>query len=273
MSENILDKILKTKRKEVADLHKSVDLATLMAQEEAAPPVRDFFGALTKPPSRGVNLIAEIKKASPSKGLIREDFDPANLAKIYAAAGADALSVLTDEQYFQGHLDYLRQVREAVDLPIIRKDFIIDPWQVFQARAAGADAILLIAAALQADELVELMELADQLGMTVLLEIHNAAELAKIRGAKKFPPKNVNWLMGINNRDLTTFEVDLDTTVNLIPAITEDVPIISESGIATQYDVEHLASAGVSGILVGETFMRQENVAQAVEKLLGPLPE
>ncbi len=144
MTQNILDKILKTKRKEVADLHKNADLAFLAAQVEQAPPVRDFFSALAKPPRRGVNLIAEIKKASPSKGLIRKDFDPVSLAHAYSAAGADALSILTDEQYFQGNLDYLRQVREVVDLPILRKDFIIDSWQLYQARAAGADAVLLI---------------------------------------------------------------------------------------------------------------------------------
>ncbi len=269
MLENILDRILKTKRKEVAELHNSSDIETLKAQANRAEPTRDFLAALVKPSSVGMNLIAEIKKASPSKGLIREDFDPPTLAGAYARAGADALSVLTDEQYFQGHLDYLRAVRQVVDLPILRKDFIIDPWQVYQSRAAGADAILLIAAALPADELIALMKLAGQLGLAVLLEVHNAEELAKVTSAWDFPPAETKWLLGINNRDLTTFDVDLATTLELLPLVGSDVPVVSESGIATRQDVDRLASAGVRAILVGETFMRQDDISQAVKQLLG----
>ncbi|MCK5114227.1 MAG: indole-3-glycerol phosphate synthase TrpC [Phycisphaerae bacterium] len=269
MAQNILDKILETKHKEVAKLHKECNFDDLLAAAQTAPPTRGFLAAMSKPPKRAVNLIAEIKKASPSKGLIRQDFDPPGLAKSYAAAGADALSVLTDEQYFQGSLDFLRQVRAAVDLPIIRKDFIIDPWQIYEARAAGADAILLIAAALEPDKLVELMTLAGQLDLCVLLEIHNRDEYEKVITAKNFPPK-CDWLLGINNRDLTTFDVDLNTTIQLLRQVEalEKIPVVSESGIQTHDDVKRLAAAGVSAILVGETFMRCENVADGVAAML-----
>lgn len=271
MPQNILDRILKTKRKEVDELHNRTDFATILAEARRMPPSRDFFSAIAKPATRGVSLIAEIKKASPSKGLIRENFDPTSIARAYASAGAEALSILTDEQYFQGHLDYLRSARRAVDLPILRKDFIIDPLQVCEARTAGADAILLIAAALPAEELVELMKLAAQLGLAVLLEVHNAEELTKVSSARGFPPAGVNWLLGINNRDLTSFEVDLTTTLRLLPDVDDNVPVVSESGISGREDVERLRAAGVRGILVGEMFMRQDNIAQAVEQLLGPV--
>jgi indole-3-glycerol phosphate synthase len=220
-----------------------------------------------------VNLIAEVKKASPSRGIIRADFDPVAIARAYAQAGAQAISVLTDEQYFQGKLEYLRDIRQQVALPILRKDFIIDPWQVYQSRQAGADAILLIAAAMSVDQLVELMARAGELGMAVLVEVHNARELEQLWAASDFPPAGVDWLMGVNNRDLTTFAVELATTLNLLPQMPLGVPVISESGIATPQDVQRLAKAGVRGILVGETFMRQDDIAQAVDRLLGPVAE
>jgi len=270
MPQNILDKILKTKQQEVAELHNCTDLAHLQARALQAPAVRNFLAALTKKPRRGVNLIAEVKKASPSKGLIREAFDPVAIARAYAAAGADAISVLTDEQYFQGKLDYIQAIRSEVSLPILRKDFIIDAWQVYQSRTAGADAILLIAAALPVEGLVELMTLAGELGLAVLLEVHNAEELDKLSSVADFPPTGVDWLLGVNNRDLTTFDVDLATTLNLLPQLPCDVPVVSESGIATRQDVERLAQAGVRGILVGETFMRQDDVGQAIKQLLVP---
>lgn len=269
MSKNILHTILETKHKEVEELRARTSLEALQAAAATAPRVRNFFTAVTKPPTRAVNLIAEVKKASPSKGVIREDFDPVELAKAYETAGADALSVLTDETYFQGHLDYLRAIRQAVDLPLLRKDFLIDPWQVYEARAAGADAILLIAAALPAGELMDLMILAAELRLTVLLEVHNADELMRVRSLVGFPHKAYS-LLGINNRDLTTFEVDINTTLRLRELAGDDVPIVSESGIVTPQHVSRLAAEGVNAVLVGETFMRQENIVQAVHHLLGP---
>lgn len=270
MSKNILHTILETKRKEVARLHEMTTLETLQAQAAQAPPARNFFSAVTQPPKRGVNLIAEVKKASPSRGVIREDFDPVALARAYQAAGAQALSVLTDETYFQGHLDYLRAIRQTVDLPLLRKDFIIDPWQVYEARAAGADAILLIAAALPPGEIMDLMILSAELRLTVLLEVHSADELLRVRSLVGFPHRAYS-LLGVNNRDLATFEVDLNTTLRLRELAGDDVPVVSESGISTPQDVERLAAAGVCAILVGETFMRQPDVGRAITDLLGPM--
>ena len=267
---NILHTILETKRKEVAQLHQTTSLADLQAQAAEAPPAKNFFSAVTQPPKRRVNLIAEVKKASPSKGVIREDFDPVSLAKAYEAAGAQALSVLTDEQYFQGHLDYLRAIRQAVELPLLRKDFIIDPWQVYQARAAGADAILLIAAALPPGEIMDMMILSAELRLTVLLEVHNADELMHVRSLVGFPHKAYS-LLGVNNRDLTTFEVDLKTTLRLRELADGDVPVVSESGISTPEDIDKLAAIGVSAVLIGETFMRQPDVGKAITDLLGPM--
>lgn len=271
MAPNILDRILETKHKEVDKLHKECNFNDLLAGAESADPTRKFLAAVSKPPKRSLNLIAEIKKASPSKGLIRQNFDPANLAKSYALAGVDALSVLTDEQYFQGSLDFLRQVRQAVDLPILRKDFIIDTWQIYESRAAGADAILLIAAALKPEKLVELMTLAGELKMCVLLEIHDRDEYQKITETKNFPPK-CHWLLGINNRNLTTFDVDLNTTIDLLKHVMKTaakIPVVSESGIQTPDDVKRLAASGVSAILVGETFMRYDDIADGVRFLMG----
>ncbi len=268
MSQNILDKILKTKRKEVAQLHESLDLDQLKQQAKDVPRPKNFFAAVTKSPSRLMNIITEIKKASPSAGIIREDFDPVEIARQYAAAGADALSILTDEQYFRGCLDYLKAVRQAVDLPILRKDFIIDPYQVYESRAAGADAILLIAAALPAGELMDLMILAAELKMTALVEVHSADELMQVRSMVGFPHKKYS-LLGINNRDLTTFNVDLATTTRLAELAGEDAEIVSESGIKTRKDVEKLKKAGVKAILVGETLMRSDDISRAIENLLG----
>jgi indole-3-glycerol phosphate synthase len=269
MPKTILDNILETKRKEVEALKAQTTLEDLKRAAADARPVRNFYQAITRKPTRPVRLIAEIKKASPSAGIIREDFDPAELARQYARAGADALSVLTDERYFQGHLDYIRQAGEACDLPILRKDFIIDPWQIYQARAAGADAVLLIAAALPTGTLSDLMILAAELKLTVLLEVHEADELLKVRSMVGFPLTQYS-LLGINNRDLKTFTVDLNTTLRLAELAGEGVPVVSESGIATRQDVDRLAAGGVRAILVGETFMRQDDVVQAVETLLGP---
>ena len=270
MIKNILTTILETKRKEVSQLKQRVALEELKRLAADAPRCRNFFTAVTKRPQRRpVNLIAEVKKASPSAGVIREEFDPVAIARQYETAGADALSVLTDEQYFQGSLDYLRAVRQAVDIPVLRKDFIIDAAQVYEARAAGADAILLIAAALSPGALTDLMILATELRMTALVEVHDAAELMMVRSMVGFPHAAYS-LLGINNRNLKTFEVDLGTTVRLAELAIEGTHVVSESGIRTIEDVRRLKRAGVGAILVGETLMRCDDIPAAVEQLLGP---
>lgn len=273
MAATILQRILETKRQEVAALHRTATLEGLRAAAAGAPRARNFFAAVTKRGPRGMNLIAEIKKASPSAGVIRADFDPVAIARQYAAAGADALSVLTDRDYFQGSLDFLRAVRSAVELPVLRKDFLIDPWQIYESRAAGADAVLLIAAALPPGQLLDLMILATELRMTVLLEVHDADELLQVRSMIGFPHRAYG-LLGINNRDLATFRVDLGTTLRLAElAQTElaadDVPLVSESGIRTRADIEKLKAAGVKAVLVGETLMRAPDLGAAVRELLG----
>ncbi|MFP3938283.1 MAG: indole-3-glycerol phosphate synthase TrpC [Phycisphaerae bacterium] len=267
MPGNILDTILQTKRKEVAALRQEGDAEYWRARAAEADRCRNFFSAVTKRPRNLLNLIAEVKKASPSAGVIREDFDPAEIARAYADAGADALSVLTDREYFQGDLDYLRAAREATSLPVLRKDFIIDPLQVYESRWAGADAILLIAAAMPPGELLDLMILATELRMTVLVEVHDADELMRIRSMVGFPHASYG-LLGINNRDLTTFKVDLNTTMRLAE-LTDDTPLVSESGIRSRDDVGRLKRAGISAILVGETFMRSGDIASAVRDLVG----
>ena len=272
MKRNILQTILETKRKEVARLHERFDLDDLKAAAAAAPAARNFYSAVSKKPLRFVNLIAEVKRASPSAGVIRENFDPADIAFQYASAGADAISVLTDREHFQGDLAHLGAVRKAVDLPVLRKDFIIDPHQVYESRAAGADAILLIAAALPSGTLLDLMILATELRMTCLVEVHRADELLEVRSMIGFPHAAYS-VLGINNRDLNTFEVDIDTSVRLAKLAELDgrrMPLVSESGIKTHQDVRRLAAAGVSAVLVGETLLRQDNLAAAVENLLGP---
>ncbi len=269
MPQNILDAILETKRKEVLELGRRTSLAQLRAEAFKAPPARNFFSAVTSRPRRLLNLIAEVKKASPSAGIIRPDFDPVDIAKQYERAGADALSVLTDSQYFQGSLNYLRQIRQAVSIPLLRKDFIIDPLQVYESRAAGADAILLIAAALEHGRLLDLMILATELRMTVLLEIHEADELLAVRSSVGFPHASYG-LLGINNRDLHSFRVDLNTTIRLAELAGEGTPIVSESGIRTREDIMRLASVGTKAVLVGETLMRSPDIADAIDELLGP---
>ena len=269
MAKNILHTILETKRKEVEALRARWDLAALKEQAAAGPAVRNFFSAMIRQPRRMLNLIAEVKKASPSAGVIRPDFDPVRIACRYEAGGADAISVLTDATYFQGSLDYLRQVRQAVGLPVLRKDFLIDESQVYESRAAGADAILLIAAALSPGRLADLMILAAELRMTALVEVHGADELMQVRSMIGFPHEAYS-LLGINNRDLTTFEVHIETTLRLCDLAGPAAPVISESGIKTRQDVERLRAAGVKGLLVGETLMRDDDPARGIEELLGP---
>jgi indole-3-glycerol phosphate synthase len=260
----ILERILATKVQEVAAARAARPLAEVKAAAAAAPAPRGFRRALAEAGATGpVRVIAEVKKASPSKGLIRPDFDPVAIARAYEGAGAACLSVLTDEQYFQGSLTYLSQIRSAVGLPLLRKDFVIDPYQVYEARAAGADAILLIVAAFPADPapMQELAALAADLGLDVLTEVHTAAEL-EIALASTAP------LIGINNRDLKTFHTTLDVTFQLAPRVPADRLLVSESGIATHADLVRLAGAGAKAVLVGESLMRQPDVGQALVTLL-----
>lgn len=248
---DILNKILATKRAEIAAAVASKPLAEMRAEAEAAPPPRDFAGnLLTRIEADQPAVIAEIKKASPSKGIIRADFQPAAIARSYERGGAACLSVLTDESYFQGHADYLRAARAACALPVLRKDFMIEPYQVFEARAMGADCILLIVAALELPQLQALEAQAHELGMAVLVEVHNAGELA-------LALQLTTPLVGINNRNLRTFEVSLQTTFDLLPQIPDDRCVITESGIFTAQDVALIRNHDVHAFLVGEAFMRQ----------------
>jgi indole-3-glycerol phosphate synthase len=258
--QTILDQIVSAKRQEVARARAAVPEALLREQVAAAPPVRDFVGALRQGPP--IRLIAEVKKASPSKGVIRADFDPVAIARIYEQHGASCISVLTDEPYFQGSLEYLRQIRAAVSLPVLRKDFIIDPYQVVEARAAGADAVLLIAECLDDELLTRLHAAILALGMTPLVELYEPANLPRVLaiGAE---------LVGVNNRDLRTFHTDLEHTLRLRREIPADRVVVGESGIRTRGDVERLEAAGVQAMLVGETFMARADVGAAVDELLG----
>jgi indole-3-glycerol phosphate synthase len=256
----ILDKIVATKRTEIAAAKARLPELELCAQAKDTPPRKDFFGALAA--EGPIKLIAEVKKASPSKGIIRADFDPVAIAGTYAASGATCLSVLTDEPYFQGHLDYLRNIRAAVDLPLLRKDFILDTYQLLEARVAGADAVLLIAECLDDCNLRKLHHEALDLGLTPLVELYEPANLPRVLAAGA-------TLIGVNNRDLRTFEVDLEHTIRLRREIPEECVLVGESGIATHDDVARLAAAGVDAILVGESLMRQTDIAAAVRALLG----
>ena len=260
---DILNKILATKAEEVAAQKAAVSADEIKRQAQAAAPARDFIGAIRAKHAQGLPaVIAEIKKASPSKGLIRADFHPAAIAAAYENAGAACLSVLTDEPYFQGSPEYLKQVKAAVGLPVLRKDFIIDPWQVYEARAMGADAILLIAACLQDAQMAELEALAHSLDMAVLAEVHDAAELERALRLK-------TPLIGINNRNLRTFATTLQTTLDLLPALPAGRLPVAESGIATRADVQRLRQAGVHAFLVGETFMRASEPGRALAELFG----
>lgn len=257
---DILQKILATKAEEVAKQKQQMSLIEMKKAAQNTEPVRDFVGAIrAKHADNQPAIIAEIKKASPSKGLIRQDFQPIQHAQDYQQGGAACLSVLTDEVYFQGSPEYLKQARSAVQLPVLRKDFMIDEYQVYQARAWGADAILLIAAALEQAQLEHLEAVAHELGMAVLLELHDESELSKCLNLK-------TPLWGVNNRNLRTFEVSLSQTIELLPHLRDKI-VITESGIRDKNDVDFMRSHGVQTFLIGETFMRQENMVDAVRSL------
>jgi indole-3-glycerol phosphate synthase len=258
---DILEKILAVKREEVAAAKQERSLAAIRSDAEKADKPRDFLGALRSKISAGMPaVIAEVKKASPSKGVLRADFDPSAIARSYARHGAACLSVLTDVQFFQGHRDYLRQARDATALPVLRKDFIVDPYQIYEARAMGADCILLIVAALGQDEMVELERVALGLGMGVLVEVHDAHELDRALGLQ-------TSLLGINNRNLRTFETRLETTLSLLERIPRERLVVTESGILAHTDVERMRSAGVDAFLVGEAFMRAPDPGVALANL------
>ncbi|TAN09661.1 MAG: indole-3-glycerol phosphate synthase TrpC [Burkholderiaceae bacterium] len=264
---DILEKIVAVKRGELAAAQAAKPLAAIRTEAANAAPARDFVGALRAKLTQGrAAVIAEIKKASPSRGVIRADFKPAEIARSYAEGDgttrAACLSVLTDQQFFQGSLDYLKQARAACTLPVLRKDFMIDPYQVYEARAAGADCILLIVACLTDAQMAELEAVARELGMAVLVEAHDGAELA--RALQLETP-----LIGINNRNLRTFQTTLETTLRLRAEVSADRVLITESGIATRADVERLRAAGIDAFLVGEAFMRTPEPGMALAELFG----
>ena len=259
---NILDRIVAVKRDEVAAGRRLCDLAAMRSRAESQAGARDFVGALRERIESGqAAVIAEVKKASPSKGVLRADFRPADIAASYERHGAAALSVLTDAPFFQGAPEYLAAARAATSLPALRKDFIVDAWQVFESRALGADAILLIAAVLDDAEMCDFEAIAQGLGMAVLVEVHDAGELDRAL-ALRTP------LVGINNRNLRTFEVSLETTLALLPRIAPGKLVVTESGILASADVRRLRAAGVNAFLVGEAFMRAEDPGVALAGLL-----
>ena len=257
---DVLAEICETKRGEIAAARSRVSEADLKARLADVDHPRDFLAALRAKP--GIGLIAEVKKASPSAGLIREDFDPVDIAKIYESAGAACISCLTDEPYFKGKLEYLTAIRSAVSIPVMRKDFILDRYQVTEARAAGADCILLIAECLNDCTMRDLYFYASELGMECLVEVYDPENLDRV--LKLEAP-----LIGINNRNLKTFLTDLKHSTDLAARVPDSVYLVSESGIRERSDVEHLLQFGVRGILVGETLMRQEDIAAKVRELMG----
>lgn len=261
---DVLDVIIARKREEVAALRRRYTLADLEELTLAAAPLRGFAAALEARAAAGNGVIAEIKRASPSKGLIREDFDPAWLAGRYAEGGAAALSVLTDRDFFQGDNDYLRAARAACALPALRKDFMIDVAQIVEARAIDADCVLLIAAALSAAQMNELAAAARAQGLDVLVEIHDRAELDQVLAAKLAP----GWLLGINNRNLRSFETSLDVTLDMLDALPAGLEVVTESGIATRDDVERMNAAGVRRFLIGESLMRKPDPGEALAQLI-----
>lgn len=266
---DILQRILDRKHEEIADRAARVTLAELRERAAAASPVRGFIAALQAKRAAGLpGVISEVKKASPSKGVIREDFDPAAIARSYEAAGAACLSVLTDVDFFQGADAYLQQARDACALPVLRKDFTVDAYQIVEARALGADCILLIVSALDDDQLLSLYREAMTLGLDVLVEVHDADELQRALRLPAIDGRDA--LIGVNNRNLRTFEVSLDTTLALKDAMPAGRPLVTESGIATREDVQRMRDADIDLFLVGESFMRDPDPGAALQRLFFP---
>jgi indole-3-glycerol phosphate synthase len=255
----ILDEIIMWKRGEIRRCQATIPLEAVRARAAHAPQPRDFAAALRQP---GVSLVAEIKRASPSKGPLRPSLDPVAIALEYEAHGAAAVSVLTDEHYFQGSLDDLRAVRSHTALPVLRKDFVLEPYQVYEARAAGADALLLIVSALSDSDLQALYHLATMLGMAALIEVHDEVELEQ---ALECAPA----IVGVNNRDLRTFEVNLDTTAHLRHFVPAGVTLVSESGVHSRADVSRLAAIGADAMLIGESLVRADDVGAKIRELIG----
>jgi indole-3-glycerol phosphate synthase len=258
---SVLERILEVKRAEVAAAKQLLPQASVESHARGAAPPRDFAGALrAKLAEKKPAVIAEIKRASPSRGVLRVDFDPAAIARSYEAGGATCMSVLTDAQFFQGAPEHLGAARAATALPVLRKDFVVEPYQVFESRALGADCILLIAACLGKDAMAELESIAQGLGMAVLVEVHDAAELDAALAL-------ATPLLGINNRNLATFETRLETTLDLLPRVPRERIVITESGILARQDVAHMRSRGVNAFLVGEAFMRAQDPGSALKEL------
>ncbi|TKD50129.1 indole-3-glycerol phosphate synthase TrpC [Sphingomonas baiyangensis] len=258
----MLDTILATKREEVAARRALAGIADLDGRAARQTPPRGFRAALDARATHGHALIAEIKRASPSKGLIREDFDPAAHARAYAAGGAACLSVLTDRDYFEGHEDYLVAARAACDLPVLRKDFMIDPWQVAEARAIGADAVLVIVAALDDGAMAEIEAAAIERGMDVLVEVHDAAEMARAARLR-------SRLIGVNNRNLKDFSVDFQRTCDLVSEAPPGCTFVAESGLNSRADLDMLAAHGIACFLIGEALMRQPDLEAATRAMVG----
>ncbi len=257
---DVLTEIVETKRREVAAAKATVSLTDLRRRCADLPPCRGFEQAIRT--ATGVAVIAEVKKASPSAGVIRPDFDPEVIARTYERHGASCLSVLTDEQYFQGHLSYMTAARAAVSIPVLRKEFVIDSYQLAEARAAGADAVLLIAECLPGDELNQFNAAARELGLDVLIELHDADQLPRVLATGA-------TLVGVNNRDLRTFTTRLERTLHLLPHFPPTVAVVSESGIRTHADLTRLQAAGVRAVLVGESLMRAADIGAALDALRG----
>lgn len=270
-----LEQIVARKRQEVEAAKRTGAVEQFQERIEELGRPRNFFGAVTRHPHRGhTSVIAEIKRRSPSAGLIRpeyegEGFDPVRIAKQYHAAGAAAISCLTDEPFFGGHLSFIHRVRDAVPLPVLRKDFIIDPWQIWESRAAGADAILLIAECLREGELIDLMILAQQLQLTTLVEVHDVENLLRVRPHVGFPARSY-MLLGVNNRDLTTMTTDVNHTLRLADLVEDRSVLVSESGIRSPEDLARLRDHGVQIVLVGESLMREPEPGEALRRLLAP---
>lgn len=262
MVADILARILDWKRQEVAQARLTTPLQELQGRLRDLPPTRGFRQALAARDALGTRIIAEIKKASPSAGVIRPDFDPVRIAQTYAAHGAAAISVLTDGKFFQGELAFLPAVRQAAPVPLLRKDFLLDAYQLYEARCAGADAVLLIAAALEVPELVDLAALSLELGLEPVVEVHTAAELDKALECS-------GRMIGINNRDLHTFRTDIATTLALLPAIPAGYVVVSESGLQQRSTITQLESHGVSAFLIGESLMREADVGAKLDELRG----